>query len=162
MAAITLRELTKVFGDGTVAVDALSLDVAPGEFMVLLGPTGCGKSTVLRLVAGLDRATSGQVYIDGQLADPLPPRERNVAMVFQDYALYPHLDVYDNIAFPLRAAQLDELIVATRVDEVAEILDIGHLLRRPPGKPAAGQRPPGAMGRAGGRPPPAVPLLQPT
>src|SRR5436190_2086306 len=119
MARIALRELTKVFGDGTVAVDGLTLDVEHGEFMVLLGPTGCGKSTVLRLVAGLDVATSGQVYLDDRLADGVPPRQRDVAMVFQDYALYPHLTVAENIAFPLEVAQLGEAEVRAKVTEVA-------------------------------------------
>src|SRR4029450_9501236 len=97
MGTIVLDRLTKVFADGTVAVDALSLDVAPGEFLVLLGPTGCGKSTVLRLVAGLEEPTSGQVILDGRRIDRLRTRDRNVAMVFQDFALYPHLTVADNI-----------------------------------------------------------------
>src|SRR6266511_3587572 len=100
MSAIALQELTKVFADGTVAVDALTLDVEPGEFMVLLGPTGCGKSTVLRLVAGLDEPTSGHVYLGGKLADRMRPRQRDVAMVFQDYALYPHLNVAETSPSP--------------------------------------------------------------
>src|SRR6266516_3937364 len=115
MAAIVLDQLTKVFADGTVAVDALTLDVVQGEFVVLLGPTGCGKSTVLRLVAGLEDATSGHVYLDGRLVDGLPTRQRNVAMVFQDFGLYPHLTVADNIGFPLRVTQVDDAVAAARV-----------------------------------------------
>ncbi len=148
MSAIALQELTKVFADGTVAVDALTLDVEPGEFMVLLGPTGCGKSTVLRLVAGLDEPTSGHVYLGGKLADRMLPRQRDVAMVFQDYALYPHLTVAENIAFPLRATQVDDAEIQARVTEVAEILGIQNLLRRLPEHLSGGQRQRAAMARA--------------
>jgi multiple sugar transport system ATP-binding protein len=148
MSTIALRDLTKVFADGTVAVDALTLDVAQGEFMVLLGPTGCGKSTVLRLVAGLDSPTSGHVLLDGAVADRLTPRQRDIAMVFQDYALYPHLTVAENIAFPLKAAQVDEATIATRVAEVADILGIRSLLRRVPEQLSGGQRQRAAMARA--------------
>ena len=161
MAAIALRELTKVFGDGTVAVDRLTLDVSPGELMVLLGPTGCGKSTVLRLVAGLEEATSGEVLFDGEPVDHLQPRQRNVAMVFQDYALYPHLTVYDNIAFPLRAAQLDENVIAARVGQVVGFLGIEPLLGRLPTKLSGGQRQRVAMARAVVRRPGAFLLDEP-
>jgi multiple sugar transport system ATP-binding protein len=161
MSAIALRELTKVFADGTVAVDALTLDVEQGEFMVLLGPTGCGKSTVLRLVAGLDEPTSGHVYLGGKLADRLLPRQRDVAMVFQDYALYPHLTVAENIAFPLRAAQLDDTQIQARVAEVAEILGIEALLRRIPERLSGGQRQRVAMARAVVRRPAAFLLDEP-
>jgi len=161
MAAIALRELTKVFGDGTVAVDRLTLDVSPGEFMVLLGPTGCGKSTVLRLVAGLEEATSGEVLFDGEPVDHLQPRQRNVAMVFQDYALYPHLTVYDNIAFPLRATQLDENVIAGRVGQVVGFLGIEPLLGRLPTKLSGGQRQRVAMARAVVRRPGAFLLDEP-
>src|SRR5215510_11009123 len=97
VATVALRDVTKVFPDGTVAVDNVSLDVADGEFMVLLGPSGCGKSTVLRMVAGLEDPTSGAVILDGRLANELPPRDRGIAMVFQDFALYPHMTVQENI-----------------------------------------------------------------
>jgi multiple sugar transport system ATP-binding protein len=148
MAAIALEQLTKVFADGTVAVDALTLDVAQGEFVVLLGPTGCGKSTVLRLVAGLETATSGHVYFDGRVVDHMQTRARNVAMVFQDFSLYPHLTVAENIGFPLRVSQLDEAVAAARVAEVAEFLGIRPLLRRLPGQLSGGQRQRVAMARA--------------
>jgi multiple sugar transport system ATP-binding protein len=161
MSAIALRELTKVFADGTVAVDALTLDVEQGEFMVLLGPTGCGKSTVLRLVAGLDEPTSGHVYLDGKRADRLLPRQRDVAMVFQDYALYPHLTVAENIAFPLRAAQLDDAGIQARVAEVAQILGIEAILRRVPEQLSGGQRQRAAMARAVVRRPAAFLLDEP-
>jgi multiple sugar transport system ATP-binding protein len=148
MAAIALEQLTKVFADGTVAVDALTLDVAQGEFVVLLGPTGCGKSTVLRLVAGLETATSGHVSFDGRVVDHMQTRARNVAMVFQDFSLYPHLTVAENIGFPLRVSQLDETVAAARVAEVAEFLGIRPLLRRLPGQLSGGQRQRVAMARA--------------
>ncbi len=161
MSAIALRELTKIFADGTVAVDALTLEVEQGEFMVLLGPTGCGKSTILRLVAGLDEPTSGEVYLDGKPATRMLPRQRDVAMVFQDYALYPHLTVAENIAFPLRAAQLDDASIQARVREVAEILGIEGLLRRVPDKLSGGQRQRAAMARAVVRRPAAFLLDEP-
>jgi multiple sugar transport system ATP-binding protein len=161
MAAIVLRELTKTFDDGTVAVDGLSLEVSQGEFMVLVGPTGCGKSTVLRLVAGLDSPSSGHIYLDGQQVDHAPPSERDVAMVFQDYALYPHLTVGDNIAFPLQVAQLGEAEVTARVREVADLLGIGALLRRLPGHLSGGQRQRVAMARAVVRRPTAFLLDEP-
>jgi multiple sugar transport system ATP-binding protein len=161
MSAIALRDLTKVFPDGTVAVEELSLDVNQGEFMVLLGPTGCGKSTILRLIAGLDRPTSGHVYLDGKLADPLTPRQRDVAMVFQDYALYPHLTVADNIAFPLRTSQLDEREVTARVNEIADLLGIESELRRLPDHLSGGQRQRVAMARAVVRRPGAFLLDEP-
>jgi multiple sugar transport system ATP-binding protein len=161
MSAIALQELTKIFADGTVAVDALTLDIEQGEFMVLVGPTGCGKSTILRLVAGLDEPTSGHVYLDGRLANRMLPRQRDVAMVFQDYALYPHLTVAENIAFPLRAAQLDDAAIQARVGEVAEILGIQSLLRRVPDQLSGGQRQRAAMARAVVRRPAAFLLDEP-
>src|SRR6266487_63895 len=161
MAAIVLDQLTKVFADGTVAVDALTLDVVQGEFVVLLGPTGCGKSTVLRLVAGLEDATSGHVYLDGRLVDGLPTRQRNVAMVFQDFGLYPHLTVADNIGFPLRVTQVDDAVAAARVREVADFLGIAPLLHRLPGQLSGGQRQRVAMARAVVRRPAAFLLDEP-
>ncbi|MEV1285641.1 ABC transporter ATP-binding protein [Micromonospora sp. NPDC049679] len=148
MVAIATDRLTKVFHDGTVAVDDVSIEVRSGEFMVLLGPTGCGKSTILRLVAGLEEATSGHVLLDGVVADRVSARERRVAMVFQDYPLYPHLTVAQNIGFPLRAAHEPPVDVAGRVAEVAEHLGITELLRRLPGHLSGGQRQRVAMARA--------------
>src|SRR5688572_7250647 len=101
VATVALTNVSKVFGDGTVAVDDVNLEVADGEFMVLLGPSGCGKSTVLRMIAGLENPTAGSVLLDGRVADDLAPRDRGVAMVFQDFGLYPHMSVKDNIGFPL-------------------------------------------------------------
>ena len=148
VVAIAVRGLTKVFDDGRVAVDGLDLDVAPGEFLVLLGPTGCGKSTVLRLIAGLEEPTSGEVLFDGRNAAELPARDRNIAMVFQDYALYPHLTVAQNIGFPLRAGNEDHSGIAARIAEAAGHLRITDLLNRLPAHLSGGQRQRVAMARA--------------
>jgi multiple sugar transport system ATP-binding protein len=138
----------KVFADGTVAVDRVNLDVGQGEFMVLLGPSGCGKSTLLRMVAGLEDPTSGAIIMDGELANDLPPRERGVAMVFQDFALYPHMTVGENIGFPLRLSGVEPEPRAEQVAEVASALGIGDVLGRKPGQLSGGQRQRVAMGRA--------------
>jgi multiple sugar transport system ATP-binding protein len=148
VVAIATQELTKVFDDGTVAVDHVSVEAASGEFLVLLGPTGCGKSTILRLVAGLEAPTSGHVLIDGRVVDHLPSRERRLAMVFQDYALYPHLTVAQNIGFPLRVRHEAATDVSTRVGEVADQLGITGLLRKLPGALSGGERQRVAMARA--------------
>src|SRR5688572_3144607 len=148
LATVALRDVTKVFGDGTVAVDNVSLDVSDGEFMVLLGPSGCGKSTVLRMVAGLEDVSNGAVLLDGEIANDLSPRERKVAMVFQDFGLYPHMSVRDNIGFPLRIAGLEQDARAERVADIAAALGIGDVLARKPGQLSGGQRQRVAMGRA--------------
>ncbi|ROT34392.1 ABC transporter ATP-binding protein [Micromonospora sp. HM5-17] len=148
MTAVALKDVTKVFPDGTVAVDNVSLDVNDGEFMVLLGPSGCGKSTVLRMVAGLEDPTSGAVLLNGELANDLPPRDRGVAMVFQDFALYPHMSVGNNIAFPLRLSGVEERARNERVADVANALGIGDVLGRKPSQLSGGQRQRVAMGRA--------------
>jgi multiple sugar transport system ATP-binding protein len=148
LATVALKDVTKIFGDGTVAVDDLTLDVTDGEFMVLLGPSGCGKSTVLRMVAGLEDATSGAIMLNGELANELPPRDRSVAMVFQDFALYPHMTVGDNIGFPLRLSGVDSAPRAERVADVASALGIGDVLNRKPFQLSGGQRQRVAMGRA--------------
>jgi multiple sugar transport system ATP-binding protein len=148
VATVALTNVSKVFPDGTVAVDDVSLEVADGEFMVLLGPSGCGKSTVLRMIAGLENATSGSVLLDGRVADDLAPRERGVAMVFQDFGLYPHMSVKDNIGFPLRIAGLEPGARTERVTDVAGALGIDDVLARKPGQLSGGQRQRVAMGRA--------------
>ncbi|MFY1688328.1 ABC transporter ATP-binding protein [Plantactinospora sp. WMMB782] len=148
MTTVALKDVTKVFPDGTVAVDNVSLDVNDGEFMVLLGPSGCGKSTVLRMVAGLEDPTSGAVMLDGELANELPPRDRGIAMVFQDFALYPHMSVGANIAFPLRLSGVEEGPRTERVADVASALGIGDVLGRKPSQLSGGQRQRVAMGRA--------------
>ncbi|MGN9906503.1 ABC transporter ATP-binding protein [Phytohabitans sp. LJ34] len=161
MVAIATDRLTKVFPDGTVAVDEVTIEAASGEFLVLLGPTGCGKSTILRLVAGLEEETSGHVLIDGKVVDRLSAKERRVAMVFQDYALYPHLTVAQNIGFPLRAGHQASAGAEARVAEVAEQLGVASLLHRLPGHLSGGQRQRVAMARAIVRQPQAFLLDEP-
>ncbi|GLY26280.1 ABC transporter ATP-binding protein [Micromonospora sp. NBRC 101691] len=148
MATVALKDVAKVFPNGTLAVDNVSLDVNDGEFMVLLGPSGCGKSTVLRMVAGLEDPTSGAVMIDGEYANDLTPRDRGVAMVFQDFALYPHMTVEDNIAFPLKLTGMELSPREERVASVASALGIGDVLGRRPSQLSGGQRQRVAMGRA--------------
>jgi multiple sugar transport system ATP-binding protein len=148
VTTVALKDVTKVFPDGTVAVDNINLDVSNGEFMVLLGPSGCGKSTVLRMVAGLEDPSSGAVLLDGELANDLPPRDRGIAMVFQDFALYPHMTVGDNIAFPLRLSGVEQGPRSERVADVASALGIGDVLARKPSQLSGGQRQRVAMGRA--------------
>ncbi|MEU0547759.1 ABC transporter ATP-binding protein [Micromonospora sp. NPDC005979] len=148
MSTVALKDVTKVFKDGTLAVDSINLDVNDGEFMVLLGPSGCGKSTVLRMIAGLEDPTQGAVLLDGELANDLPPRDRKIAMVFQDFALYPHMTVGDNIAFPLRLAGVEPEPRGERVTDVASALGISDVLGRKPGQLSGGQRQRVAMGRA--------------
>ena len=115
MAEIEYRELTKRFADGTVAVDALDLEIADGEFVVLVGPSGSGKTTVLRMTAGLEDPTSGEILIGGELVNEIPPMDRNIAMVFQNYALYPHMSVYDNMAFGLKLHKVKKDEIRPRV-----------------------------------------------
>ncbi|HWG98481.1 MAG TPA: ABC transporter ATP-binding protein [Pilimelia sp.] len=148
MVAIATEGLTKVFPGGQVAVDGVDLAAGEGEFLVLLGPTGCGKSTILRLVAGLEQPTRGHVRLDGRVADGVSPADRGLAMVFQDYALYPHLTVAQNIAFPLRAHPPVGVDPVRRVTEVAAHLGIADLLDRLPGHLSGGQRQRVAMARA--------------
>jgi multiple sugar transport system ATP-binding protein len=140
--------VTKVFDDGTVAVDRLSLDAKSAEFLVLLGPSGCGKSTALRMIAGLETITSGELHLDGKYANDLPPRDRNIAMVFQSFALYPYLNVRDNIAFPLRLAKTPKPVIEERVGAVATALGLRDFLHRKPGTLSGGQRQRVAMARA--------------
>jgi multiple sugar transport system ATP-binding protein len=148
MSAIALSGVTKVYGTGPPAVDGVDLEVAEGEFVVLLGPTGCGKTTVLRIVAGLEQATDGEVLLGDRPVNLTPARERGVAMVFQDFALYPHLTVADNIAFPLRTESLDDATIAARVLEMAQLVGVDDVLRRRPGQLSGGQRQRVAMARA--------------
>nr|WP_205855888.1 ABC transporter ATP-binding protein [Phytoactinopolyspora endophytica] len=145
---MALKDVTKIFPGGTVALDNVSLEVADGEFMVLLGPSGCGKSTLLRIIAGLEEPSAGSVLMDGEPADDLPPRERGVAMVFQDYALYPHMNVNDNIGFPLRQAGVELEERQRRTVDAASALGIADLLVRRIGRLSGGQRQRVAMGRA--------------
>ena len=148
MAEIEYRELKKVFEGGAVAVDAIDLRIDDGEFVVLVGPSGSGKTTVLRITAGLEEATSGDVLIGGKVVNHAPPMDRNIAMVFQNYALYPHMSVYDNIAFGLKRHKVKKRIIETRVRAAAQMLGIEELLKRKPAQLSGGQRQRVAMGRA--------------
>ena len=147
MSAIELSRISKRFGPVEVIPD-LDLRVESGDFCVLLGPSGCGKSTLLRIVAGLEQASGGEVRIGGKRVDGLPPGERGIAMVFQSYALYPHMTVRDNLAFGLQNIRLARAEIDARVTEAARILEIGHLLDRRPGQLSGGQRQRVAIGRA--------------
>jgi len=148
MARVEFAEVSKVFGDGTRAVDGLDLEIADGEFMVLVGPSGCGKTTALRMLAGLEEISGGAVRIDGEVVNGLTPKQRDIAMVFQSYALYPHLTVFGNMAFPLRLARLPKAEIERRVDEAAKTLDLVPYLKRKPRALSGGQRQRVAMGRA--------------
>jgi multiple sugar transport system ATP-binding protein len=148
MAEIVLVKVNKQFPDGTLAVRDIDLHITDGEFMILVGPSGCGKSTVLNMIAGLEDITSGDLLIDGQQVNDKPPRERDIAMVFQSYALYPHMTVRQNLAFPLRLANLDKVTIERKVSEAAEILELTKLLDRKPANLSGGQRQRVAMGRA--------------
>ncbi len=148
MAEIRIENLFKVFPNGTVAVDGVSLNIADGEFFVLLGPSGCGKTTTLRCVAGLERQTEGDISIGERLVNDLPPADRDIAFVFQFYALYPHMKAYDNIAFPLRAAGVSKDKVDARVHEVARTLKIEYALDRRPKRLSSGEQQRVALGRA--------------
>lgn len=148
MAEITLNNVTKIFGEDIVAVKDLSLDIRDGEFLVLLGPSGCGKTTTLRMIAGLEHQTSGDIHISDRLVNDLSAGERDIAFVFQFYALYPHLNVKDNISFPLRAQNLPKEEVERRVHDVAQRLRIEHILKRRPNKLPGGEQQRVALGRA--------------
>ncbi len=147
MAEVILRGLTKHFGS-VVAVESVSLQIPDGQFLVLLGPSGCGKTTILRLIAGLEDATAGEIAIDGELINFKDPTDRNVAMVFQNYALYPHMTVFKNVAFPLETAKKSKTEVRNAVDRAAGILEIGELLGRLPEQLSGGQRQRVALARA--------------
>src|SRR5436189_6198580 len=147
MAQVALRKIVKTF-DKTPAVQGIDLDIADREFIVLVGPSGCGKSTTLRMIAGLEEATSGEIYIGDQLVNDVPPKDRDIAMVFQNYALYPHMTVYENMSFGLRLRKFPKAEIKERVEGAARILDITDLLARQPKQLSAGQRQRVAMGRA--------------
>src|SRR3954447_3208555 len=148
MASIEMNNIVKQYGDGYPAVNDVSLDIADGELMILVGPSGCGKSTLLRMIVGLEDITSGDMIIDGKRVNDLAPRDRNLAMVFQNYALYPHLTVYENIAFPLRLAGEEQSVVDRKVRDAAKTLELEEHLERKPGNLSGGQRQRVAMGRA--------------
>jgi multiple sugar transport system ATP-binding protein len=148
VAGILLEHVTKTFAGGVVAVDDISLEIASGEFLVLVGPSGCGKSTLLRMIAGLEEATGGTIRIDGADVTDLPPRSRDIAMVFQTYALYPHMTVRQNLAYGLKVRKTAKDETARRVEEVATLLGLEEMLDRRPAALSGGQRQRVAMGRA--------------
>ncbi len=151
MAQVHLKNITKTYGNGAKAVDVIhgiSVDIDDGEFVVMVGPSGCGKSTLLRMVAGLEEITGGDIVIGDRVVNELEPKDRDIAMVFQNYALYPHMSVYDNMAYGLRIRGLSKDDIETRVQKAAKILELGALLQRTPRQLSGGQRQRVAMGRA--------------
>jgi multiple sugar transport system ATP-binding protein len=161
MAEIVLAGVSKRFADGTEALRTTDLSIRDGELFILVGPSGCGKSTLLKLIVGLERPTAGEVRVDGRAVTDWDPKDRNMAMVFQSYAIYPHMSVRENIAFPLRLARLDRSEIDRRVREAAAILELGDLLERKPAALSGGQRQRVAMGRAIVRQPAAFLLDEP-
>ncbi|MDD6479146.1 MAG: sn-glycerol-3-phosphate ABC transporter ATP-binding protein UgpC [Oscillospiraceae bacterium] len=148
MASLSLRNVYKRYQGGVVAVSDFNIEIADKEFIILVGPSGCGKSTTLRMIAGLEEITEGEVYIGDRLVNQVTPKDRDIAMVFQNYALYPHMTVYDNMAFGLKLRKTPKAEIKRRVEEAARILDITHLLERKPKALSGGQRQRVALGRA--------------
>ena len=148
MASLSLKGISKRYPGGVVAVSDLSLDIEDKEFIVLIGPSGCGKSTILRMIAGLEEITEGDLFIDGRKVNDLPPKDRDIAMVFQSYALYPHMTVFENMAFGLKLRKIPNEEIRRLVEEAADSLDIRHLLDRKPKALSGGQRQRVALGRA--------------
>ena len=148
MAKVELKGIGKIYDGGVRAVENANITIEDQEFVVFVGPSGCGKSTTLRMVAGLEEISEGDLYIDGERMNDVPPKDRNIAMVFQNYALYPHMTVYDNMAFGLKIRKVDKQEIERRVHEAARILDIEKLLDRKPKALSGGQRQRVAVGRA--------------
>jgi multiple sugar transport system ATP-binding protein len=148
VAEIQLKDVTKRYGDGTEAVKEMNLDIQDGEFVILVGPSGCGKSTALRMIAGLEDISDGELLIGGERVNELGPRERDIAMVFQNYALYPHMTVRENMGFALKLAKTEKEEIDQRVEEAAQVLDLSEHLERKPANLSGGQRQRVAMGRA--------------
>ena len=148
MAEVILRQVEKEYSNGFKAVHGIDLTIKEGEFMVFVGPSGCAKSTTLRMIAGLEDITAGEVIIGDKCVNHLPPKDRGISMVFQNYALYPHMSVYENMAFGLRQQKLDKLEIERRINEAAETLEITQLLANKPGEMSGGQRQRVALGRA--------------
>ena len=148
MSSVTMKGLYKKYAGGVIAVSDFTLDIEDKEFIILVGPSGCGKSTTLRMIAGLEEITQGELYIDGKLMNDVPPKDRDIAMVFQNYALYPHMTVFENMSFGLRIRKMPKDEIKRRVSEAAHILEIEHLLDRKPAALSGGQRQRVALGRA--------------
>ena len=148
MASLSLKNVTKKYPNGFVAVKEFNLEIADKEFIIFVGPSGCGKSTTLRMIAGLEDISSGELYIDDKLVNDVEPKDRDIAMVFQNYALYPHMSVYDNMAFGLKLRKTPKDEIDKKVHDAAKILDLEHLLDRKPKALSGGQRQRVAMGRA--------------
>src|SRR4051812_34011060 len=148
MAQVVLEKISKIYPGNVKAVDSIDLAIKDQEFVVLVGPSGCGKSTTLRMVAGLEEISSGTIRIGDRVVNDVPPKDRDIAMVFQNYALYPHMTVYKNMAFGLKLRKMPKAQIDQRVNEAAKILDIGHLLDRKPKALSGGQRQGVAVGRA--------------
>ncbi len=148
MSSVSLKHIYKKYAGGVTAVTDFNLEIEDKEFIILVGPSGCGKSTTLRMVAGLEEISEGELYIDGRLCNDVPPKERDIAMVFQNYALYPHMTVYENMSFGLKLRKTPKDEIKRRVDEAARILEIEHLLDRKPAALSGGQRQRVALGRA--------------
>ena len=148
MSSVTMKGIYKKYAGGVTAVSDFNLEIEDKEFIILVGPSGCGKSTTLRMIAGLEEISEGELYIDGKLVNDTPPKERDIAMVFQNYALYPHMTVFDNMSFGLKIRRMPKDEIKRRVDEAAKILEIEHLLDRKPAALSGGQRQRVALGRA--------------
>ncbi|MDD6174792.1 MAG: sn-glycerol-3-phosphate ABC transporter ATP-binding protein UgpC [Firmicutes bacterium] len=148
MSSVTLKNIYKKYAGGVVAVSDFNLEIQDKEFIILVGPSGCGKSTTLRMIAGLEEISEGELYIDDKLVNEVAPKDRDIAMVFQNYALYPHMTVFDNMAFGLKLRKTPKAEIKRRVEEAAKILDITHLLDRKPKALSGGQRQRVALGRA--------------
>ncbi len=148
MASLSLRQVAKIYQGGVIGAKDINLEIADKEFIILVGPSGCGKSTTLRMIAGLEEISEGELYIDDKLVNDVAPKDRDIAMVFQNYALYPHMTVYDNMAFGLKLRKVPKAVIKEKVHEAARILDIEHLLDRKPKALSGGQRQRVALGRA--------------
>ena len=148
MSSVSMKHIYKKYAGGVIAVTDFNLEIEDKEFIILVGPSGCGKSTTLRMIAGLEEISEGELYIDGKLCNDVPPKERDIAMVFQNYALYPHMTVYENMSFGLKLRKTPKDEIKRRVEEAARILEIEHLLDRKPAALSGGQRQRVALGRA--------------
>jgi len=147
MADVRLENIVKYFGDVEV-IKGIDLEIKDGEFVVLVGPSGCGKSTTLRMIAGLEEITAGKLYINNKLVNSVAPKDRDIAMVFQNYALYPHMNVRDNMAFGIKLRKIPKKVINKRIEEAAKILGLDNYLFRKPGQLSGGQRQRVALGRA--------------